>query len=156
VLILAGLSMIPFSAAVPPAAYTVLFVPGPAEDAGRQSALVSPELLTRLEELSRRGAPPARGAVLLGARYEGKGDGAGADFKAEFQVYSFAAQATLTVPLGGVVLKEGSLLDGADAYPVALPAPQAGYALEVSGRGPHTVSLRFNVRVPAAASNYRE
>ena len=147
------------TAAVPPAqsgapdSATVLLVPAGPPGSGQQTALVSPELLTRLEELAQRGAAGLRGVVPVSATYDGKLTGTVAEFKAEFQVFNFADRATLTLALGGVELAEGALVDGAAAYPVALAGPQAGYTLEIEGRGPHTVSLPFTARVVETAEH---
>jgi len=145
-LVLAALSGgLPRAGSQPPSPYTVLLVPGLRSD--DEMALVTPDLLGRLRELKERGSPAARGVVPVSAVYEGKLSGGLADFKGEFQVYSFAEHATLTLGLGGIELKEGALLDGAAVYPLALPAPQGGYSLAIAGKGPHTVMLMFTARV---------
>src|SRR5205823_4668046 len=124
----------------------VLILPGPAEAPARQSVLVAPDLLKKLEELTRRGQPPARTAVVLSAEYAGRVAGERADFTAEFQVYCPADAATLPLPLGGVDLKGGSLWAGARVYPVTLPAAQTGYAVPLGRRaqpGVNTLRLSF-------------
>jgi hypothetical protein len=136
-----------------PPAYPVLILPGPEGELERQSVLVAPDLLKRLESLSRRGSPPA-GATLLSAEYTGLVVGDRADFTAELQVYCPADEATVAVPLGGVSLKEGSLWAGARVFPVARPAPLTGYAVRIGKRGPHpvnTLRLSFSVPVPPGA-----
>src|SRR5262249_42857270 len=128
-----------------PEPHTVLLLP--AETPEKQTALVTPELLQRLDELGRRGVTSLRGAVLLSAAYDGSVTGGQADFRAEFQVYCFADKATLTVPLTDVKLKDGTLLDKVPAQPSGVPA---GYALPVKGPGPHTVVLHFSAPLSAA------
>jgi hypothetical protein len=133
-----------------PESCPVLILPG----ADGDSVLVTPELLKRLDELTRRGQPPARAAVLLSADYTGRVVGERVDFTAEFQVYAPAGEAMLTLPLGGVELQEGTLWAGERVYPVALPAPQSGYAVPLRTRGPagvNTLRLTFSVRLPAGA-----
>jgi hypothetical protein len=126
--------------AVEPAPPTVWLLSGPSPD--KESVLVAPELLEQLRVLSRRGAGQLHSAILLGARYEGASAAGGADFVAEFLAHSFEEEAELALPLGGVELQE-ALLDGHPAYPLALPGPQVGFRLKVTGRGLHTVRLRF-------------
>jgi hypothetical protein len=131
--------------------YPVLVLPGPDGAPAEQSVLVAPDLLKKLDELARRGQPPARTAVVLGAEYTGRVVGERADFTAEFQVYCPADAATLMLPLTGVDLKEGSLWGGARVYPVTLPAPQGGYAVPLTPRGlpgVNTLRLAFSVRLP--------
>src|SRR5207249_3796903 len=104
-------------------------------------------------EALRKPAPPAlAGAVLVSARYKGAVTGAVADVEADFQVYCPADRVTLKIPLDGVDLKEGTLLEGAFVYPEALPAPQAGYAVRITGRKDQLVrlTLPFRVRLTAA------
>jgi hypothetical protein len=134
-----------------PEPYPVLILPGPDGAPAKQSVLVAPELLKKLDELTRRGQPPTRTAVVLSAEYTGQVVGERADFTGEFQVYCPADAVTLTLPLGGVDLKEGSLWAGARVYPVTLPAPQTGYAVPLGKRdqpGVNTLRLSFSVRLP--------
>jgi hypothetical protein len=141
---------------------TVLLLPGPKDAPEKQTALVSPELLKQLDTLIQRGASGSSGAVLLSARYEGKINGDVADCKAEFQVHCFDEQATLNIPLGGVKLKEGTLLRGAPAYPVALPAASgpgtpagpSGYRLLIKGRGQHVLIMPFTVGVVSTGQRH--
>ncbi len=143
-------------AQVPPAGSEpnpVLILPGPSEAPARQSVLVAPDLLKRLEDLAQRGRPPAR-AVVLAAEYTGRVVGERAEFNAEFQVYCPTAEAALTLPLGGVDLKEGSLWGGARVYPAALPAPQTGYTVLLRKDGTaavNTLRLAFSVRLAPGA-----
>lgn len=128
---------------------TVLLVPGPQGAADKQSVLAAPELLHELRTQARQGAAGLEKAVLVSAAYEGKVVDGTARFKAEFLVHAFGDKPTTVVlPLDGVQLEEGALLDGARAYPVA--ARGIGYQLRVSGVGPHRVVLPFSVGVQAA------
>jgi hypothetical protein len=144
------LLLIPWSAALsqgrpePPDPSVVFLLPESATQP--QMALVPPPLLTRLKELTESGTPSARGAVPISAVYEGKLSEGRAEFRADFQVFSFADQAALRLPLGPVELNEGATVDGRAVYPTALPAPQTGYALPLTGRGMHQVSLLFAAR----------
>jgi hypothetical protein len=130
----------------PPETGTVLILPGPPGAPHRQDVLVTPDLLKRLDNLVLRGPTSLRGAVLVGASYEGQWTGEGALFKAEFVVHSFSDKATLNIPLTGVELRQGALLDGAPVEPLAAPA---GYTILVKDKGPHTLTLLFSVRVQA-------
>jgi hypothetical protein len=152
-LLAAGLGPLALLSAAPPAPVTVFLVAGPADAPAKQTALVPPELLEQLQTLAGRAAPAMRPAVLLGARYEGAVTGAAAELRADFQVHCFSdAPAALTLPLGGVQLRE-ALFDGAPAHPVALPPPREGYTLEVKGRGGHAVTLRFAAPVSATGDD---
>jgi hypothetical protein len=129
--------------------WTVFLLPPSADAPGKQTVLARPALLARLDALARPASAPA-GAVLTGAAYDGKIVDGAAEFDVVFQVHGFGdGPQTLALPLGGVRLQGDVLLDGAAAAPVALAAPQAGYALRVAGRGRHKVELRF--RAPVAA-----
>src|SRR5262249_7743769 len=136
VLILAGLAGLGGEAAAP-APYTVLLVPESADHPDRLTALVPPDLLKRLDEWAGRGPAALRGAVLLRADYRGKVDGAAAVLDADFQVYCFGKEATLTVPLGKAALKprgelgEAAFFAGKPAFPVALPRGQKGFRLSL-------------------------
>jgi hypothetical protein len=148
VLFLAGAWLLRAGPGDPP--YPVLILPDvPAK--GKQSVLIPADLAKKLDELAARDAAGPGGAVLVAARYEGTVNGANVDFAAQFQVYSFADRATLTLPLAGVELNEGALLQGADVFPVPLPAPRAGYSLPVTGKGFQKLELRFRARAAATA-----
>lgn len=132
---------------------TVFLLPVQAEAPGKQAVLAPKDLLDQLDALSRRGVAGLRQPVLVAARYEGQVNGAGADVKAEYQVYGFTDEpAALTLPLAGVQLKE-ALVDGAPANPVSLRPPREGYTLEVKGRGPHTVRLTFAGQVTSSGED---
>jgi hypothetical protein len=140
--------------AAPPAPYTVLLVPDGTAP-GKLSALVTPGLLQRLDEMSRRGVAGLPGAVLLSAEYKGRVTAAGSVWDADFQVYCFAKEATLTLPLGDVVLEPRgdpgwpAIFAGKQAFPAALPRGQKGYrlAVRVAEPGQYTLSLRFSAAV---------
>jgi hypothetical protein len=123
---------------------TVLVLPGPPEAPQRQYVLVNPELLKTLKAMVKKSPATLQGAVLTSAGYEGTVSGELALFKAEFQVHSFDNKATLTIPLAGVELREGALLDGAPVQPTAA---QAGYTIAVKDKGPHQLTLFFSVRL---------
>jgi hypothetical protein len=123
---------------------TVLVLAGTPEAPERQSVLVSPELLKKLEALVQRSPAHLHGATLVSASYEGAASGELALFKAEFQLHSFEDKAALTIPLGGVELREGALLDGAPIQPTA---NAAGYVVTVKGKGAHQLTLLFSVRL---------
>lgn len=122
------------------------------ERAGKQQVLVTPELLKKLSDLERKSSVPV-GAVLLGARYDGQVHGGMAEFRAVFDLHCFADQARVTIPLTGVDLKEGMLLDGAVIYPVPAPNAKAGYQVTVRGKGSHRLTLSFTTRVLASGDS---
>jgi hypothetical protein len=132
---------------------TVLLLPGSEKGTGEQAALVTPDLLTRVEELGRRGLASLSGAVPVSVVYQGQLKAGLSEFTAEFQVFSFTDRATFTIPLSGVELREGTFVDGALAYPTAAPGGQGGYTLPITGRGPHTVTLPFTLRVGQAGEH---
>jgi hypothetical protein len=140
----------PAAPLVPAAPYPVLLLPAPPDAPEKQMVLVPPALLERLAELTRPPAPAGPGAVLVSAAYDGKLAGGAAEFTAVFEAQALADEARLALPLDGVQLFGDVLLDGARTLPAALPAPQAGYALPVTGQGRHKVELRFRVPVAAA------
>ncbi|MCI0456536.1 MAG: hypothetical protein L0Z62_06100, partial [Gemmataceae bacterium] len=135
-----------------PEPVTVWLVPG-AENAAQQLVLAPPELLDQLQTLAQRGAPSPQGIVLLSAEYEGKIAQSTAGFQAEFRAYCFRDEAVLTLPLGGVRLEE-ALVDGAMAFPVALPEPRAGFTMKVPRRGWHTIRLRWSARVQGTGEDH--
>jgi len=126
---------------------TVLVLPGPPDAPDRQDVLVTPELLKSLDSLIQRGPSGLRGAVVIAARYEGQVAGEVAQFKSDFQLHNFGKKSTLTIPLGGVELGEGALIDGVAVEPVASPS---GYTVTVNDKGPHRLTLPFTVRVQSA------
>ncbi|MFL5340200.1 MAG: hypothetical protein ACJ8F7_08605 [Gemmataceae bacterium] len=129
------------SSAAGPSPTPVYLVPGNPEP---QLVLAPPVLIERLERLARSAAPTS-GAVLLGARYDGRVEGQVAQFEVSFSVHCFNDSATtLTVPLGGVQLRD-AFLDGMPAFPRA--AGPERYAVDVKGRGAHSLALHFDVRV---------
>ncbi len=130
----------------------VLVLPGPAEAPDRQDVLVTPDLLKRLAKMADRGPSGLRGAVLTAANYDGQMTGDVAQLKGEFQIHCFGDKATLTIPLAGVELREGALLDGASVFPTATPA---GYVLAVNGKGGHKLTLPFAVR-PKTTPEHRD
>jgi hypothetical protein len=127
----------------------VYILPGPGGAKDQESILVTPDLLKKLDAVARRRAPAPQGAVLVSASYEGTVADTYADLKADFLVYCAADRAVVRLPLDGVDLQEGALLEGAFVYPAALPGPRAGYAVTVTGRKGQMVrlTLPFRVRV---------
>ena len=129
---------------------TVLLLPSPAGAPDRQDVLVTPDLLKNLNNLSQRGPNGLRGAVLIAASYESKLTGDIANCKAVFQIHSFSKNATLTIPLGGVELSEGALLDGTNVEPVVAAG---GYSVSIAGEGAHILTIPFSVRLQAGAGH---
>jgi hypothetical protein len=129
---------------------TVLILPGPAGAPERQDVLVAPELLKKLDSLIHRSPADVRSAVLIAAHYEITLTEQVALCKAEYQLSSFGDKTTVIVPLAGIELREGALLDGALVHPVAIAG---GYSVPVIGRGNHQLTLFFNVRLQTAGSH---
>jgi hypothetical protein len=122
----------------------VLILPGPVDAPDKQDVLVAPELLKKLDALIQRGPGNLRGAFLTDAAYDGSVTGDGAEFNAEFHFHSFGDATVLSVPLVGVELAEGALLDGAPVWPVAA---HGGYEVAVKEKGPHRLTLKFGIRL---------
>jgi hypothetical protein len=150
-LLILAAAFLPRAIAGGPGTHVVLLVPG--ADGEPQTALVQPELLTKLDELSGRGASTRNQAVLTKARYQGTFKGSTAEFQAELECYNFAGKSTLFIPLDGVDLKDGAFLDGQPVFPVAVQAPQPGYALPLAAKGFHKLNLEFSVRLTGAGPN---
>jgi hypothetical protein len=105
--------------------------------------LAPPELLERLDVLSRADQLVER-PVLLSASYDGKVVAGSAEFHAVFEAYSFTdGPAPLTLPLDGVYLDEGALVDGARSLPESVTAPRAAFAVILHGSGRHRIEVRF-------------
>jgi hypothetical protein len=147
--------------AAAPAPYTVLLVHESADRPDKLTALVPAELLQRLDGLAGRGAAGLRGAVLLSAEYKSKVEGGKVILDADFQVYCFGKEATLTVPLGNAVLKPrggplaAAFFAGEPAFPVALPRGQKGFrlALQAPEPGAYLLSLRLQAAVSVSGED---
>jgi hypothetical protein len=151
-LLVTGLLSAPVSSGSPEPV-TVYLLAGRGGVAERQTALVPPNLMKRLNELAGGATPALNQAVLLAARYKGVVRGMNADFKAELDFYSFAEQAILPISLEGIDLKDETFLDGKPLAPLAATPPQTGYLVPVgdgeekSGKGFHRLELSFSVRI---------
>ncbi|MFO0966300.1 MAG: hypothetical protein U0793_12050 [Gemmataceae bacterium] len=128
--------------------YTVFLVP---TDGGKQTALVTPDLLKKLDELESKTTPRTVHAVLLGAEYQGRWQGAAFEVRARFDLHSDAETATLHLPLTGIEIKEGALLDGAPVFPTPAPAAKGGFHVPIHGKGRRRLELTGLVRLGAAA-----
>ena len=127
-----------------PSGHTVFVLPGPLEQPEKQSVLVTPELLEQLREQTQTPS----GVVLLSAVYTGKIVDGAAEFDATYQAYCLSKDAaSLAIPLDGVRLVDDVWLDGARVFPSAVPPPQFGYSLKLTGLGAHKIELRFRVAV---------
>jgi hypothetical protein len=132
-----------------PSAQLVYIVPDSSGSAGKESVLVAPELLERLDALARAGSASAV-PVLYAMSLEGKVNESIASFESVFEVYSPVEGPTdLSLPLDGIYLDGDLLVDGARALPVSLPGPQAGFSVPLHGAGRHKVEIRFRVPVKA-------
>jgi hypothetical protein len=135
-----------------PEVEVVVIVPGPSAD--KDSVLVTPRLLAQLRALARPTPAPNQGAVLVSALYEGKLAGEQAEFTATLYAHVLGDEpARLEVPLDGAQLTGDVLLDGARAFPVALPAPRKGFGLKLKGKGRHKVEMRFQSAVRAGGGD---
>lgn len=127
--------------------YSVLII-----DGAKPAALVTPELLYRLDELANQSAWGSQAVYLVSAKYTGKVQTDQAQIDVQYELHSFKDKATLVLPLTGVQLQEGVFLDGAPVFPV--PHKQ-GYALPIRDKGAHHLRLSFSVR-PAVVSGHLE
>lgn len=124
---------------------------------------VPADLLTRLDNLVRRGGVSTATAVIVNANYEGTVQGTRFDGRAEFQIYCLSDDATIHLPRGEIELKEAPLLEGAQTFPlppVVAPEGQTeaapnGFTLPIQGRKGHLVSLTlyFSCRIRSQGDN---
>jgi hypothetical protein len=144
--------------AAAPAPIPVYLVPPGSEASAAESVLAPPDLIARLDALCRAGQV-LKDAVIVEAQYQGTPAPAGADerfhFVADYQVQCLRdGPAALTVPLGGVEV-EVAYLDGAQAFPIAVQAPQPGYRITLDKPGPHHLQFQFTIR-PSVLGEARE
>lgn len=138
------------SRAEAPNAATVFLVPASEDSADKPTVLAPADLLERLKAPARPSSllPGGARSVLLDAAYEGQIVEGQAEFAVVFSAYSPSDEAsTLTLPLAEVQFVGEPLLDGVRVAPRALPAPQAGYAVRLRGRGRHKIELRFRAPI---------
>jgi hypothetical protein len=137
----------------------VYLIPGTTEAMKSEMVLLSPEALEKLRYLADL---PINSPLLLDSRYDGRVEESRAEFLAEWTVFSSSdKQARIIFPLSEVQLQEARL-DGKQAEPIALPANEPGtsgprsrrdrYAIDVQGRGFHTLRLRFGTSVQSAGN----
>jgi hypothetical protein len=138
----------PTTVSEPQAVYLI-----PATEEARESVLVAPELLRKLDDLaSRRPAAPA-GGIVVAASYTGKVKDGLANVEARFELYHWGDKTPLVLPLTGVQLQPGVFLDGAPIFPIA---HKGGYALpRPLAKGFHQLTLSFQVRA-ALENDYYE
>ncbi len=123
-----------------PEPVTVFLLPAARSEREPTAVLAPPELLARLDALSRPNSQ-LNDSALARARYRGRVDASGnAEFEGEFHLTAFAEQATVVLPLGDVRLRE-VLLDGAAAFP-RQTAPDR-IAVDVRGKGEHRIDVKF-------------
>jgi hypothetical protein len=116
----------------------------PAVGSEPKVVLAPPEVLARLDALSRP-QPELNESALVRVRYHGRVDASGnAEFEGQFDLAAFAEQATVVLPLGDVRLRE-VLLDGAAAFP-RQTAPDR-IAIDVRGKGDHRIDVKFSVPI---------
>src|SRR5262249_34842896 len=78
-------------------------------------------------------------------RYVGSITKGPAEIQAEYTAHNFVDGSTdLKLPLAGIVVREAQL-DGAPAYPSAMPG--GGYVVQVKRRGLHKIMVRFLVNL---------
>jgi hypothetical protein len=122
--------------------YRVYLAPG--EEPGKHVALVTPDLLKKLDQMAARPAERPSGGVVVAAQYQGRVKDATAHVEARFDLYHFDDKSTFVLPLTGVNLQPGVFLDGAPVFPVAHKG--GGFALPLRGKGVHRLTLAFEVR----------
>lgn len=127
--------------AQPPAADTVLLV-GPDE-----TALVPQTLLDRLDAAAKR---PAPAAIVTAAAFEGRVEDGLARVAARFTATSFGeGETVIALPLADIRL-ESATVDEKPSFPIAV-RPDL-YSFVVSGRGRHSIEVRFAVPVASTGS----
>ncbi len=131
--------------AQPPApapSYTVWIIQNP-----KPAVLLPAELSARLEAIGKQSSFTSQPTVLLSARYVGQVVDNRARFEVDYEVLSLRPNANFVMPLTGVQLEEGSLLDGTPAF----PSPNKnGYALAIGKPGVHHVRLAFTTPIDSA------
>jgi hypothetical protein len=151
--LMAATVALPVPAQMPPPPeqpYAVYLVRGVEPDT--EFAFAGLDLLKKLDEMAGRSAAPA-GAIVVGARYQGKVKDGAAEIHAEFNLHQFAETSALVLPLTGVQLQSGVFLDGVPVFPVA---HNNGYELrELRGKGGHRLTLTFQVRA-VLVNDYHE
>lgn len=115
-----------------PRTHIVLIVEG-----DKPAALVTPELVAKLDERDKQSAP---GAVLLSAKYDGKAKDSVVTFDVEYELHSFREDTNILIPLTGVQLGAGAFLDGVPVFPAPL---KNGYGVPIRGKGAHHLRLTF-------------
>ena len=119
---------------------TIYLVPASASEAEPHAILAPPELIERLELLSRPRLALSE-STYLRARYVGRSEAAGvAEFEATFNIFTFVDTVTIAVPLGDVRFRE-VLLDGAAAFPKTSGTERC--AIDVKGKGEHMLTVKF-------------
>ncbi len=143
ILLGAAVAAVPLTAQPPPAPepQPVYLIAG--SEPGKEAALVSPELLRKLDELASRPTALPAGAVVVTAQYQGQVKDGTAEIVARFDVHHFGDQCTFVLPMTGVQLQPGIFLDGVPVFPVA---HKGGYALPLRGKGLHQLTLTFQAR----------
>jgi len=124
-----------------PRAYSVLIVDGP-----KPLALLTPELIAKLDEWEIASNAALHGPVLVAANYEGSVKDGIARFDVVYDLHTAKDRETLMLPLAGVQLLDQSLLDGALVFPTA---QKNAYAIPIPGKGSHQLRLSFTARVTA-------
>jgi hypothetical protein len=127
--------------------YTVYILGTPAISPDEQMVLAPVELLKRLDQITQRAASSLPGAVLVHAGYDGVVVGDFADFKADLQVYCFADQVDLLLPFQGIQLREGTLVEGAPAFPLPASGAREGYVVTITGAKGRFVKIHLPFRV---------
>ncbi len=123
----------------PPRVYAVLII-----DAKEPLALLTPDLIAKLDEVENHSSTAASAPVLLAAKYEGHVQDDLARFDAIYDLHAGKDQDTLVLPLSGVQLLDQTLLDGTLVYPTV---QKNSYIIPIRGKGPHQLRLSFTARV---------
>ncbi len=150
--VMAGLLLVSLFAmcsalAQPPAvrSYSVLII-----DGAKPAAILTPDLIAKLDELDNLPPVGTQNAVLVSAKYVGKVNDAVARFDAQYDIQSFKDQTNLLLPLTGVQLHEGVFLDGTPVFP---SVQKNGYAIPIRAKGSHRLRFSFSVRVTSSADH---
>ncbi len=128
---------------VPMRSHTVWIISSP-----KPAVLVPAELSTLLADIEKPANFASQPAVLLSARYTGRIVENRARFDVEYEVLCVRPTNNFVLPLTGVQLEDGSLVNGAPSY----PSPNKnGYSLAIRKPGMHHIRLSFTAPIESTS-----
>jgi len=140
----------------PTLASTIYILPGPGDAPEKQTVLIAPALKEQLLEAVKPVKVPAR-ALIVKSNYPARIVQGSLWVDAEYQIFcTDAVTVPLPLPLDGATLRDDMMLDGARAYPQALPRPQTGYSLKVGSAGMHKLVVPLVIPIQATNDGQHE